>query len=72
MLIGENKKRLLAAERVARTFRSLLIVAPTTQKCNFIAVYLIYQTVLLIDASRVGIDFTLKFFKRRRCLERIF
>ena len=59
MLIGENKKRPLAAERVARTFRSLLIMPPTAQKRNFIAVHLVYQTVLLIDAPRIGIDFAL-------------
>ena len=56
MVIGENKKRLLAAERVARTFRSLLIMPPTAQKCNFIAAYAVHQTMLLIDAPRVGVD----------------
>ena len=71
MLIGENKKQLLAAERVARTFRSLLIVAPTTQKYNLIAAHAIHQTVLLIDTPRIGINFAFEFLVRRRYLEGI-
>ena len=37
----------------------LLIMPPTAQKYSFIAAHALHQTVLLIDAPRVGIDLAL-------------
>ena len=37
----------------------LFIMPPTAQKRNLITIHLIYQTMLLIDAPRVGVDLAL-------------
>ena len=46
-------------QRFFRTSSSLLIMAPTAQKYNFIIAYAVHQTMLLIDAPRVGVDLAL-------------
>ena len=65
MLIGGNKKRLLEIKGrlyvhfTPLPFLTLFIVAPTAQKYNLITVNTIYQTMLLIDTPRVGVDLAL-------------
>ena len=65
MLIGGNRKRLLEIKGrlyvhfTPLPFLTSLIMPPTTQEYNFIAAYAVHQTMLLIDAPRVGVDLAL-------------
>jgi len=68
---GDKKRSLKEEGLVVCALFSLLIMAPTTQKYNFIAAHAIHQTVLLIDTPRIGINFAFEFLVRRRYLKRI-